>query len=360
MHEIVHPAVPACFAAYRVCSVARRCLQAEKILREAPAGTKIYVPIRNAPRMSFADRFWKKVPRISTRTWPYKSSLGSVFRRMDSIPPCQDLEGYQGVKAILCGPHEAPLRAQSSSCSMYVFKITAAAHRQVLPRDFFNLLRELKGAGFEGFIREHMIPFEADMDKPMLGIAPDMLDELYEQVHDALLSDSSPAIASKFLIGNDVVHSGNLAVGVTCPQLGIRMNITRAYHASRSRWSSTARQIRVSMCRSTRSWPPTPSASLSCSRLRPAASASRCAWRTKLAEMGRVVMNFRLHAIARCRDGHAAAASEIQTCARGHATAAHYLQRFHGCCRGWKSVTSWSPVARKDGRCSRMYRHLTL
>jgi hypothetical protein len=35
--------------------------QAEKILREAPAGTKIYVPIRNAPRMTFTDRFWKKV-----------------------------------------------------------------------------------------------------------------------------------------------------------------------------------------------------------------------------------------------------------------------------------------------------------
>ena len=35
--------------------------QAEKILREAPEGTKIYVPIRNAPRMSFTDRFWKKV-----------------------------------------------------------------------------------------------------------------------------------------------------------------------------------------------------------------------------------------------------------------------------------------------------------
>ena len=57
----------------------------------------------------------------------------------------------------------------------------------MLPRDFFNLLREQKGDGFEAFIREHMIPFEADMDKPMLGIAPDMLEELYEQVHLIML-----------------------------------------------------------------------------------------------------------------------------------------------------------------------------
>jgi len=57
----------------------------------------------------------------------------------------------------------------------------------VLPRDFFNLLRDQKGDGFEAFIREHMIPFEADMDKPMLGIAPDMLEELFEQVHLIML-----------------------------------------------------------------------------------------------------------------------------------------------------------------------------
>ncbi len=57
----------------------------------------------------------------------------------------------------------------------------------MLPRDFFNLLRDQKGDGFEAFIREHMIPFEADMDKPMLGIAPDMLEELFEQVHLIML-----------------------------------------------------------------------------------------------------------------------------------------------------------------------------
>lgn len=55
---------------------------------------------------------------------------------------------------------------------------------QVLPRDFFNLLREQKGSGFEEFIREHMIPFEADMDKPLLGIAPDMLAELHDKARD--------------------------------------------------------------------------------------------------------------------------------------------------------------------------------
>ena len=52
----------------------------------------------------------------------------------------------------------------------------------MLPRDFFNLLRKQKGAEFEAFIREHVIPFEADMDKPLLGLAPDMLTELHEQV----------------------------------------------------------------------------------------------------------------------------------------------------------------------------------
>ena len=57
---------------YRVCifAIACRCLQAEKILREAPDGTKIYVPIRNAPRMSFSDRFWKKVCRGSAHSVP--------------------------------------------------------------------------------------------------------------------------------------------------------------------------------------------------------------------------------------------------------------------------------------------------
>lgn len=36
-------------------------LKVEKILREASEGTKIYVPIRNAPRMSYEKRFWEKV-----------------------------------------------------------------------------------------------------------------------------------------------------------------------------------------------------------------------------------------------------------------------------------------------------------
>ena len=38
-----------------------RWVQVEKILREAPEGTRIYVPIRDAPNMSFEDRFWRKV-----------------------------------------------------------------------------------------------------------------------------------------------------------------------------------------------------------------------------------------------------------------------------------------------------------
>ncbi len=76
----------------------------------------------------------------------------------------------------------------------------------MLPRDFFNLLREQKGDGFEAFIREHMIPFEADMDKPMLGIAPEMLEELYEQVQAALLSRCSLAITAEALTGSVVTN----------------------------------------------------------------------------------------------------------------------------------------------------------
>ncbi len=40
---------------------ASRCLQVDKILREAPNGTRIYVPIRNAAKMSYEERFWTKV-----------------------------------------------------------------------------------------------------------------------------------------------------------------------------------------------------------------------------------------------------------------------------------------------------------
>ncbi len=67
------------------------CRQAEKILREAPDGTKIYVPIRNAPRMSFSDRFWKKVRACMIRLWTWEYAL--VKRHwpwhVHSTPACQ-------------------------------------------------------------------------------------------------------------------------------------------------------------------------------------------------------------------------------------------------------------------------------
>ena len=53
---------------------------------------------------------------------------------------------------------------------------------QVLPRDFFNLLRSQKGDGFEEFIRQHLIPIEGDMDKPLLGFAPEVLAQLHDEV----------------------------------------------------------------------------------------------------------------------------------------------------------------------------------
>lgn len=53
---------------------------------------------------------------------------------------------------------------------------------QVLPRDFFNLLRSQKGAGFEAFIREHLIPIEGEMDQPALGFSPELLAKLKDEV----------------------------------------------------------------------------------------------------------------------------------------------------------------------------------
>ena len=81
-------------------------------------------------------------------------------------------------------PDLPPAKQQSLLCldNTQETLSNAASRRQVLPRDFFNVLRTQKGAGFEAFIREHVIPFEADMDKPLLGIAPDMLTQLHEQV----------------------------------------------------------------------------------------------------------------------------------------------------------------------------------
>lgn len=53
---------------------------------------------------------------------------------------------------------------------------------QVLPRDFFNRLREEKGDSFEEFIREHLIPIEGEMDKPHLGFSDAMLAKLQDEV----------------------------------------------------------------------------------------------------------------------------------------------------------------------------------
>ena len=59
---------------------------------------------------------------------------------------------------------------------------------QVLPRDFFNLLRTQKGDGFEAFIREHLIPIEGELDKPELGIVPDVLAKLKAEVRISVAS----------------------------------------------------------------------------------------------------------------------------------------------------------------------------
>ena len=53
---------------------------------------------------------------------------------------------------------------------------------QVLPRDFFNLLRSQKGAGFEDFIRQRLIPIEGDVDKPLLGFSPELVSKLQDEV----------------------------------------------------------------------------------------------------------------------------------------------------------------------------------
>lgn len=53
---------------------------------------------------------------------------------------------------------------------------------QVLPRDFFNRLRSQKGAGFEAFIRGHLIPIEGEMDKPGLGFSAEILATLKDEV----------------------------------------------------------------------------------------------------------------------------------------------------------------------------------
>ena len=52
----------------------------------------------------------------------------------------------------------------------------------MLPRDFFNLLRSQKGAGFEDFIRQRLIPIEGDVDKPLLGFSPELVSKLQDEV----------------------------------------------------------------------------------------------------------------------------------------------------------------------------------
>ena len=52
----------------------------------------------------------------------------------------------------------------------------------MLPRDFFNLLRRQKGDGFEAFIREHLVPVEGDIDKPLLDFPPELVAQLQDEV----------------------------------------------------------------------------------------------------------------------------------------------------------------------------------
>lgn len=63
-------------------------VQVDKILREAPEGTKIYVPIRNAPRMGFEQRFWEKVGPAplppSRRSAP--GAVAALISRRRSMP----------------------------------------------------------------------------------------------------------------------------------------------------------------------------------------------------------------------------------------------------------------------------------
>ena len=160
------------------------CLQAEKILREAPIGTKIYVPIRNAPRMSFSDRFWKKVCRTGACSCSREGTSPYSCQRS----PSHHLEMSAGSESFARQPGVMPTSHVAwGLTTMVCSELNVLYCSQVLPRDFFNLLREQKGDSFEDFIREHMIPFEADMDKPMLGIAPDMLAELHNKVHHGVL-----------------------------------------------------------------------------------------------------------------------------------------------------------------------------
>ncbi len=80
--------------------------------------------------------------------------------------------------------HKAESNAPASALAWYASgpRFSVMALPQVLPRDFFNLLRSQKGVGFEDFIRQRLIPIEGDMDKPLLGFSPELVAKLQDEV----------------------------------------------------------------------------------------------------------------------------------------------------------------------------------
>lgn len=140
----------------------------EKILREAAEGTKIYVPIRNAPGMSFEDRFWKKVHAlIDVKQADATQSQLALSQRQfcDASASAEQTRG--------CG-----LAGRPCVLSMP----TACIPLQMLPRDFFNVLREEWRDDFDDFIRAHLIPIHGDVDQPLLGFPPDVVSKLQDEV----------------------------------------------------------------------------------------------------------------------------------------------------------------------------------
>ena len=130
-------------------------LQVEKILREAPDVNRIYMPVRSSPTQSVQERFWGKV------------------------------------RCLLCSSHAESrvLRGCSSICFEslpdVLRRLRASPTPQFLQRAFFNQLRQIHGAGFEGFIREKLVPVPGNVDEERLGLS----DEDYNRIQDEVRFD---------------------------------------------------------------------------------------------------------------------------------------------------------------------------
>jgi hypothetical protein len=72
---------------------------------------------------------------------------------------------------------------------------------QVVDTELFKCLQEIHGEGYDSFIATKLVPVVGDVREANVGIAPDLADEIADQVDVIINSAANTTFDERFVIG---------------------------------------------------------------------------------------------------------------------------------------------------------------